>query len=222
MRAAKTEPFLNRVTQRWNLATHIQPSAGKGKATKKTGWGAGLGILFLLGYTAGVWVCRQQVPALGQALAQYYMDKQNYLEFSAICVAQFAALFWQAGIIVLCGSSILGNAFLTAFFAGRGLILGMCASAVFLSYQARGLVVYWLLTFLPDAAVLILLLWLAQKAAELSITLLRSVLSGTATHGTFRQTIQALLFRYMMVLIVGAGCSALGASAAGLFARILL
>lgn len=218
MRAAKTASFLDGMVRGWHIV-NVLPTATR---RPRAGWGAGLGALFLLGYAAGVLVCREQVPAGGQALAQYYMDKQNYLEFSDICVAQFSALFLQVGIVVLCGSSMLGNAFLAVFFAGRGLLLGVCASAVFLTYQARGLVVYWLLTFLPDAAALILLLWLAQKSAELAMILFRAALSNTASRGGFPEKIRSLLIRALIVLIVGACCSALGAAAARLFAQVLL
>ena len=218
MRAAKTESLFDRMMQRWHIPNALPTATGK----NRIGRGAGLGILLLLGYAAGVMICREQVPAAGQALAQYYMDKQNYLKFSDVCVAQFSALFLQAGIVVLCGGSMLGNIFLAVFFAGRGLVLGVCASAVFLAYQARGLVVYWLLTFLPDAAALILLLWLAQKSAELATMLLRAVLSNTAARGVFQEKIRSLLLRSLLVLIVGACCSALGAAAAGLFAQVLL
>lgn len=218
MRAAKTAPLFDRMMQGWHIVNILPGTAGKPRAC----WGVGLGILFLLGYSAGVLICREQVPAIGQALAQYYMDKQNYLEFSDICVAQFSALFLQAGIVILCGSSLLGNVFLAVFFAGRGLVLGVCASAVFLTYQARGLVVYWLLTFLPDAAALILLLWLAQKSAELAMILFRSVLSNAAARGGLQEKIRSLMIRSLMVLMVGACCSALGAAAAGLFAQVLL
>lgn len=218
MRAAKTAPFFDRMMQGWHIASVLPAAKGKPRAS----WGAGLGVLFLLGYAAGVMICREQVPAAGQALARYYMDKQNYLEFSDIWTTQFAALFLQAGIVALCGGSMLGNTFLAVFFAGRGLVLGVGASSVFLTYQARGLVVYWLLTFLPDAVALILLLWLAQKSAELAILLLRCALSGTTARESFRERIRTLLTRFLIVLIIGACCSALGAAAAGLFARVLL
>lgn len=217
MRAARTAPLLNKMAQGWHFSSVLHRS-GKSKGN----WSIGFGVLFLLGYAAGVLVCREQVSAIGQSLAQYYMDKQNYTTFIDIFLVQFSALFLQAGIIVLCGSSILGNTFLILFFAGRGWMLGVCASAVFLAYQARGLVVYWLLTFLPNAATLILMLWLAQKAAELAGTLLRAVLSNTAARGTFQEKIKALLIRYLLVLVVGSCCSALGAAAAGLFAQVLL
>ena len=217
MRTARTAPLLNKMKQGWH-PSNVLPISGK----LKSNWGIHLGVLFLLGYAAGVLICREQVSAVGQALAQYYMDKQNYTSFMEIYVVQFSALFLQAGIIVLCGSSILGNAFLILFFAGRGLTLGVCASAVFLTYQARGLVVYWLLTFLPNVATLLLLLWQAQKAAELAGALLRAVLSNTASRGMFREKIKILLIRYLLVLVVGACCSALGAAAAELFAQVLL
>lgn len=218
MRAARTAPLLNKMTQGWRPSANVLPISGK----LKNNWGIHLGMLFLFGYAAGVLICQEQVSAVGQALAQYYMDKQNYTAFMEIYVAQFSALFLQAGIIVLCGSSILGNAFLILFFVGRGLILGVCASTVFLTYQARGLVVYWLLTFLPNVATLLLLLWLAQKAAELAGALLRAVLSSAASRGMFREKIKVLLIRYLLILVVGSCCSALGAAAAGLFARVLL
>lgn len=185
-------------------------------------WEIGLGALFLLGYLAGILLGREQTPAFGAALAQYHLDKQNYLSFAAVFASSFSALFVQAGLILLCGTNALGALLLAVFFVCKGMLLGIEAVAVLQLADARGLVVYWLLTALPNAVALILLLWLAVNAATLAASLFRTVLNGTGTHGALGRSIRTLMLRYIITLCIGAACLAFGAAAAKLFAEILL
>lgn len=186
------------------------------------GWGAMFGLLFLIGYTAGILICREQAPAVGQALARYYMDKQNYLSLSAAFGRMYSGLFLQAGIVLLCGLSAFGSILLMTFFAVRGAVLGICAASVFLEFEARGLVVYWLLSCFTNVAALILLLYLAQSAARMAQNSLYMIWNPTVLHGALKDRFKALLIRFLLVLAIGAFCAVLGALSARLFAGILL
>lgn len=219
MRAAKTIPLWQKSRQGERPPMRM-PGLLTGQHSP--GWSMGLGGLFLAGYVAGILLCRERVPDFGSALAQYYMDKQNYLSFAAMFGASFSALFLQAGLVLLCGTNALGGALLAAFFAAKGALLGICAASVFVQSQARGLIIYWLLTALPDTAALLLLLWLARDAVNLSGSLFYAMFNGTGTRGTPERRIKAMLLRYLLTLGIGAVCVALGAAASGLFADILL
>ena len=219
MRAAKTMPIWQPKKQTDRQPVRLPKILASERGLE---WSVGLGSLFLIGYIGGILLCREQAPDFGSVLAQYYMDKQNYLSLAAGFGAEFSALFLQAGIILLCGSSALGGGLLAVCFAATGTLLGICAASVFLNWEARGLIVYWLLTSLPNTAALILLLWLARDAANLSGSLFYAMFNGAGTRGAPERRLRALLLRYLLTLAIGAVCMALSAAASGLFASVLL
>lgn len=178
--------------------------------------------LFLVGYVGGILLCRTRVPAVGELLAEYYMDKQNFALFLPACGAQVSALFLQVLLLLLCGGNVVGFALIPAFFAGKGLLLGTCATSVLAQSGARGLVVYWLLTCVQEMAVLLLLLWIAQAAYFLSMALLKNMLNGAAVRGALKVKAKVLVMRSLLSILVGFGIVALGTGAAMLFARVLL
>lgn len=182
----------------------------------------GLAFLFLTGYLGGILVCRSGVPEFGILLADYYMDKQNFTAFGSVFASMAAALFLQASAVTLCGTSAVGAAPLALLFASKGLLTGAAAASVYAAGGARGLVVYWLLTCLPDIAVLLLLLWLSQAAYGLSRALFQIMLGGGTVRGALKVKAKMLLYRYLLTLVVGVGCGVLGAGAAVLFAGVLL
>lgn len=220
MRSAKTIPGLRQPRQRngpsWGRLS------GWLSAEKTLHWEIGFGILFLAGYVVGILLSREQMPEFGTVLAKFYLDKQNYLSFTAAFVAAFSALFLQAGLILLCGTNAVGVLLLAVFFAGKGMLLGAEAMSVLQLSDARGLIIYWLLTALPNVTALILLLWMAVNAAILSASLFQVILNGAGSHSTLARNIRTLMLRYLITLCVGAVCSAFGAAAAKLFAEILL
>lgn len=217
MRAAKTVPHWQR-----NPTERQPPKLLQNPGKEELGCVLGFGALFLVGYTVGILICREQTPEIGSAFAQYYMDKQNYTSFAKLFVRLFSALFLQSGMVLLCGMNAVGIPLLAAFFGAKGALLGICAASVFLTSEARGLVVYWLMTCLPDVVTLVLLLWLAKNAAETSGALFRTVLSGAGTRGTLERQTKKMLIRYLVTLGIGAVCSTLGAASSGLFAGVLL
>lgn len=182
----------------------------------------GFAALFLAGYVAGILLCRGSIPAVGQILADYYTDKQNFAAFVSTFAAQFSSVFLSASVVALCGTSALGPALMALFFAGKGTLLGLCAAAVYVQSGNRGLVIYWLLTFLFDMAALLLLLWLSEAACRFSCALLRAVRQGSAIRGVLWIQAKDLAFRYLITLALAAACSVLGAGSAVLFAGVLL
>lgn len=191
----------------------------------KTGYlkpGRILAALFLAGYTGGILICRPAVPKIGSLLAEFYVDPTHFASFSDVFLSGAAALFLQSAVLILCGSSIAGMAVLSLFFLGKGALMGICAAAVYATQGLRGLVVYWLLTCLNDVTQLLLLLWLAQSACDLSLSLFRCLMDGGAVRGALKARAQMLLYRCGMVLVAGAVCTAFGAGSAVLFAAVLL
>ena len=78
------------------------------------------------------------------------MAAQSYTAFWSVWCSWFAAAFLQASLIYLCGFHLWGSIFMGAYFAFKGTVLGVCASAIYASGGARALVVYWLLNCLPE------------------------------------------------------------------------
>lgn len=181
-----------------------------------------LAVLFLVGYTGGVLLCRTSVPSIGTLLAEYYTDPAHFSAFPQVFFSGVAALFLQCCTIVLCGSSIAGVALLCLFFLGKGALLGICSTAIYVMQGLRGLVVYWLLTCLTDVAQLLLLLWLAKAAYDLSMSLFRTLMDGGSVRGALKARAQMLVYRSGMILVTGTFCTALGAGSAILFAAVLL
>lgn len=226
MRAARTAPVWN-WQQRPAGAPHREGLEKTEHARRQSASNPmypvfALASLFLAGYMGGILLCRGGVPAIGQLLAEYYMDKQNFALFFPAYGAQVSALFLQILLLVLCGGNVVGFALIPACFAGKGVLLGTCAASVLAQSGARGLVIYWLLTCVQEMAILLLLLWIAQAGWFLSTALLKNVLDGAAVRGALKIKAKVLLMRSLLSTLVGAGIAALGTGAAMLFAGVLL
>lgn len=226
MRAART-------AQVWQWpARHAVPGQDAGTPAHTAGprAGASLGLrpvlglaaLFLAGYVGGILYCRGSVPEPAALLAGFYMDKQNFADFGAVFASLFSAAFLQMTAAALCGSSVIGPAPLAVLFAGRGTMLGLCAAAVYASSGARGLVVYWLLSFLPELSFLLLLLWLSQAACRLSGALFGVLMGRNPARGALKIKAKTMVFRYLFAIAASAACAVLGAGSAVLFAGVLL
>ena len=101
-------------------------------------------------------------------------------------------------------------------------MLGLCAAAVYASSGARGLVVYWLLSFLPELSFLLLLLWLSQAACRLSGALFGVLMGRNPVRGALKIKVKTMVFRYLFAIAASAACAVLGAGSAVLFAGVLL
>ena len=176
---------------------------------------------FFIGYLVGIFAGKWDASAFGTALAAYYMDTQHFASYWAVLSGLLAAVFLQASFVMLCGFHACGIAFLAAFFAAKGALMGLCAACVFSAGGAKALIIHWLLTCLPDLSTFLLLLWLALPTCGVCDTLFRCVFGGTA-HISLSQSAKRLLLRYLMVLCIGVPCCLIGAGAAVLFAGVLL
>lgn len=99
------------------------------------------------------------------------MSAQSYTAFWSVWCSWFAAAFLQASLIYLCGFHLWGSIFMGAYFAFKGTVLGVCASAIYASGGARALVVYWLLNCLPELVLSAFMLWLAHSSCRVSQSL---------------------------------------------------
>lgn len=177
-------------------------------------------VLFFIGYLIGIPAGRRGEETYGAALAAFRMDKQNYAAFLTVYVRFLSGMFLQTTAVMLCGFHVGGSIFLGIFFVAKGILMGLCASGVYLAQGVRGLVVHWLLSCLPDLGLLLLLLWLAGRAYLLSAGLIRCAFSGGRAGLT--APIRQLIVRYLIAVAVGAGANLVFAASAVLFAGVLL
>lgn len=182
----------------------------------------GFAAAFLLGYLPGILAGRAGLLALGGELAAYYMDGQRFAVFGSALAALYAAAFLQLTLTMLCGFSALGVPLLAGGFLLRGGFLGLGAASVFAEGGAKALVIHWLLTFLPELALLLLALWLAGCAAGLAGWLYRDTFCGGVARNALSASARRLLIRYgaalgmsLIVCLVGSGLDIL-------FAGVLL
>lgn len=176
--------------------------------------------LFFLGYLSGIFAGRDGTD-YGTALAQYYMDKQNYTSFMQVFSGLFAGAFLQLTLVFVCGFSAWASLFLAGFFAARGALMGICASGIFVAGGARSLVIHWLLTCLPDIGMLLLSLWLSGNAAHLGGELCRCIFVGGNRNGLLRPA-KALMLRYLFAVFCGFLFCGIGAAGSIVFAGVLL
>ena len=235
MRAAKTAAVpLWRAAPAAKAAESARPQAQGGAACQArrrprrrdeagwlSPWCLGYLALFVAGHLGGVLAGQLGVSELGKDLAAYYMDSTHYTAFSAVFLGLYSGAFLQLSAVALCGFSALGGGFLAAFFALKGAVFGLCAAGVFARGGARGLVVYWLMTCLPELCLLLLTLWLAVCAQRLAAALLRS-LGGGGLHARPMNGTKTLLLRYFTALVLGAAVCAAGGGSAVFFAGVLL
>ena len=148
------------------------------------------------------------------------MSAQSYTAFWSVWCSWFAAAFLQASLIYLCGFHLWGSIFMGAYFAFKGTVLGVCASAIYASGGARALVVYWLLNCLPELVLSAFMLWLAHSSCRGSQSLSSIVFSGCrcALNGAIRR----LSVHYLLCLLGCAVSSFMFSGSAVLFASVLL
>lgn len=176
--------------------------------------------LFFLGYLGGIYAGRDGSD-YGSTLAQYYMDGQNYTSLLQVFSGLFAGAFLQITLVFVCGFSAWAGLFLALFFAARGILMGICASSIFVAGGARSLIIHWLLTCLPDLSTLFLSLWLAGNAAYLGGELFRCIFVGGNRNGLLRPT-KALMLRYLFTVFCSLVLCGIGAAGSIVFAGVLL
>lgn len=209
MRAAQTAlrrpalPLLRSTTERPRRERAPQ-------AASPTVWA--FGAAFLAGYLPGIWLGRSGTTALGQQLAAYYASRPEGTSFAEAFGAQFAVIFLQLTLALLCGFCVWGVGLLAVLFAARGLFLGFCAASVAAQNGAAALLRYRLDTMLSDVAALFLCLWLAGWAAQLAAELFRAV-RGRATRET-PGTARRLAVRFAAALALSVFFAAIGAALA--------
>lgn len=179
------------------------------------------GVVFFAGYVGGIWKGRIGSSAFEETLAAYYMNPENFSAFPTLFLNMFGGAFLQATMVLLCGFSALGSIFLPLLFAGRGAVLGICVAGVFSYGGTRSLVIYWLLTCLPDLGVFLVMLWLAAQANICAVEMFHGML-GAGTHRRSHMPAKRLVFRFLTAILLCAGCSIFGAASGVLFAGALL
>ena len=175
---------------------------------------------FLTGYLAGIPLGRFELHGAFTSLTEHVMAAQSYTAFWSVWCSWFAAAFLQASLIYLCGFHLWGSIFMGAYFAFKGTVLGVCASAIYASGGARALVVYWLLNCLPELVLSAFMLWLAHSSCRVSQSLSSIVFSGCrcALNGAIRR----LSVHYLLCLLGCAVSSFMFSGSAVLFASVLL
>ncbi len=176
--------------------------------------------VFLTGYLAGIPLGRFELHGAFTSLTEHVMAAQSYTAFWSVWCSWFAAAFLQASLIYLCGFHLWGSIFMGAYFAFKGTVLGVCASAIYASGGARALVVYWLLNCLPELVLSAFMLWLAHSSCRVSQSLSSIVFSGCrcALNGAIRR----LSVHYLLCLLGCAVSSFMFSGSAVLFASVLL
>lgn len=224
MRAAGTVPRAFPFSGR--AARKPAGEAGAGYAPRHAepsdGWlGLGLGILFLLGYMGGIVAAKLGGSDIGTALAGYYLDAGQYERFATVWSRWFAGGFLQLTAVLLCGFSAVGGPLLALGFIAKGWMLGLCASSVYATAAQRGLVVYWLLTCLPDLGLLWLLVWFSLRVFGVSGAIARFTF-GANGHARLQPNTKLLIIRYFVSLFLVLVLTAASAASAVLFAGVLL
>ena len=122
------------------------------------------------------------------SLTEHVMAAQSYTASGLSGAVGLPAAF-LVSLIYLCGFHLWGSIFMGAYFAFKGTVLGVCASAIYASGGARALVVYWLLNCLPELVLSAFMLWLAHSSCRASQSLSSIVFSGCrcALNGAIRR-----------------------------------
>ena len=175
---------------------------------------------FLAGYLAGIPLGRFELHGTYATLTEHIMSAQSYAAFWPVWCSWFAAAFLQASLIYLCGFHLWGGIYMGAYFAFKGTVLGVCASAIYGSGGARALVVYWLLNCLPELVLFAFMLWLAHISHSVSQNLSRIVFSGCRS--ALNCSIRRLSVHYLLCLLGCAVSSFVFSGLAVLFASVLL
>lgn len=178
---------------------------------------------FLFGDLGGVLAGRLRFVDAAQTLASYYGQGEHFSDWLSVFTDLYSGAFLQCTVLFLCGFSALAPWLIGVFLAGKGVVLGLCAAGVYSRGGAHGLVVYWLMTCLPELILLALLLWLALGAQALGMDLLHA-LGGQLPHARRASVpaVRRLILRYLAVLLLSAAGCLVGAGSAVLFAGVLL
>ena len=197
-------------------------SARKPPRPPREGRGAGAARLLLAGgllagYLPGLWAGRSGQTGLGQQLAAYYGQAEQFSAWGPLCLDQMAAAFLQLFFVLLCGFFTAGPVLLGLFFAAKGLFWGFCAANILQQNGAVGLLRYWIWAYLPALCLFFLCLWLAGYAAQLSGGLFQSVFGGSAPRGQLHAAARRLGVRFGVALLC-AGLLSVVLSALGAFA----
>ena len=154
---------------------------------------------------------------LGQQLAAYYGQAEQFSAWGPLCLDQLAAAFLQLFFVLLCGFFAAGPVLLGLFFAAKGLFWGFCAANILQQNGAAGLLRYWVWAYLPALCLFFLCLWLAGYAVQLSGGLFQSVFGGGAPRGQLHAAARRLGVRFGVALLC-AGLLSVVLSAFGAFA----
>lgn len=180
------------------------------------------GAVFLLGYLPGIWAGRSGQWTLASQLAAYYLAKTSYASIPAVWGWQFSAAFLQLAALLFCGFSALGCLIYPLLFLLRGGFLGLCASYVLAGGQTRGLVIYWLLSSLPNLSVLFCGLWLSGYGTRLSLGLWHSVSGSAVPRGQLAAPARRLAVRFAVSLLLTGLTTLIGSWLSVFLAGVLL
>lgn len=228
MRTAQPAPFVLRPRASWphrSIAhtpkTH--PTNPPGERLKADTWlPYAYGAVFLLGYLPGIWAGRSGQWTLGSQLADYYLAKNSYASIPTVWAWQFSAAFLQLAALLFCGFSALGCLIYPLLFLLRGGFLGLCAAYVLANGQTRGLVIYWLLSSLPNLSVLFCGLWLSGHGARLSLGLWHCMSGSGTPRGQLPASARRLAVRFAVCLLVAGLATLAGSWLSVVLAGVLL
>ncbi|MDD4850255.1 MAG: hypothetical protein PHO10_06090 [Gemmiger sp.] len=180
-------------------------------------------LLFFAGYMGGLAAGRVALPGLCAGFAEYYLDKQSFSGVGIVFAGLFLAAFVQLSFVLLAGYCAVGMGLFVAFFGVKGVFLGLCTASLYQVGGAKGLVVYWLLTWLPEISLLVLTLLLAGSAARVCGPLFSLTLGSAAPHaGGLAAPARRCLKQYLLTLFFAVFLCGFGACAAVFFASVLL
>lgn len=178
--------------------------------------------MFLLGYLPGILAWRGTPPAFGTELAAWCSDSARYANWAQTFTGQLAAAFLQFTLILLCGFCAFGLFFLVGNFLCRGIFMGFCAAGVYSTGGAKALLLYWLLSCLPDLLILLLGLFLAASAAKPAGYLYQHIFGVGATRNGQKSATRKLLVRYLFSVLLAVPACAACSGFASLLAGLLL
>ena len=179
-------------------------------------------LLYFCGYGVGLALGRLAMPEFGGSFAKFYLDKQNFLSFGGVFASLFTAALLQLTFLAVSGFCAIGMGLLVSFFALKGALMGICTAALYTAGGAKGLVIYWLLTWLPEISLLLLTLFQAGCSAGVCGGIFRFALCGNAPRLGMNAPVRRCLKSYIITSFLSVLFSALGAGAALFFAAVLL
>lgn len=219
MRAVQTLPRLK--SPAWHKKTASRPhSTVTSERTQHVGTVFLCASIFLLGYFPGIFVGRGAYTELGQQLAAYYMDSGRFSTWSSVFVSQAASAFVQLFLVWISGFSVIGIGFLAAMFGAKGIFMGFCAANLVAEGGGKALALYWCVSCLPNLFLLLLGLWLAGYAAQVSRRLFQSVFLGGAPRGQLESAVRRLMVRGFVAMLMSGLFCALGSGITVLIVRI--